>query len=263
VTRLRRDSLLVLGLMIAVCLLGGLVFGVATGKWAHTGIGATPTSIRTQSTLIPIDQLAVSGEQKSLLIVGVEDASASQPVLEGCWVLSYRPGINEYYFLSFPPDTNFHLASLGKSQTLAEIYAWDLSLQLGFRFMGDAIESRFPPLKPQAEVIIDRLAVAELVTRAGGLSLQGNLLDGAQILDRYAAQGTSERMAFQETVVLALFKRLGENNWTPDALTLFFQQWPGSHAMQLDSFAAGAPALADSGVHWTVYTPDLETSTAP
>jgi hypothetical protein len=207
--------------------------------------------------------LGASGEQKSLLIVGVEDASADQPVLEGCWVLSYRPGINEYYFTSFPPDTNFHLESLGKTQTLAEIYAWDLSLQLGFRFMRDAIESRFPAFKPQAEVVIDRRAVAELVTRAGGLTLEGNLLDGAQILDRYGAQGTSERRAFQEMVILALFKRLGENNWTPEALTQFFQQWPDSHAAQLDSFAAGAPALADSGVHWTVYTPDADTSTVP
>ena len=260
---MRRDSLLVLGLMIAVCLLGGLVFGVATGKWAHAGAAATPTSIPALSTPISPAQSAGSSEQKSLLIVGVEDASVAQPVLEGCWVLSYRPGITEYYFSSFPPDAKFRLASLGQSQTLSEIYALDLSQQLGFRFMRDAIESRFPAFKPQAEVMIDRLAIAELVTRTGGLSLQGNWLDGAQILDRYSSRSASERLSFQETVILALFTRLGENNWTPEALTLFFQQWPGSRAVQLDSFAASAPALADSGFHWNNYTPDLETSSTP
>ena len=260
---MRRDSLLVLGLMIAVCLLGGLVFGVATGKWAHAGAAATATPIHVASTPIPPAQSAGSSDQKSLLIVGVEDASVAQPVLEGCWVLSYRPGVNEYYFSSIRPEADFRLASLGQTRTLAEIYALDLNQQLGFRFMRDAIESRIPAFKPTAEVMIDRLAIAELVTRAGGLSLQGNLLDGAQILSRYSSQDASERMSFQETVILALFNRLGENNWTPEAVTLFFQQWPGSRAVRLDSFTAGAPALADSGVIWTVYPPDLETSSNP
>ena len=260
---MRRDSLLVLGLMIAACLLGGLVFGVATGKWAHSGAGATPTAVRDISTPIPLAQPGASGDQKSLLIVGVDDAGSANPSLEGCWVLSYRPGVQKYYFSSFPPDSTFQLASLGKSQALGEIYSLDISQQLGFRFMRDAIESRIPAFKPQAEVVIDRRAVAELVTRVGGLPLQGNFLDGAQILDTYANHGPSERISFQEAVVLALFKRLAENNWTPEALTLFFQEWPGSRAVQLDSFAAGAPALPESGVQWIVYTPDLETSITP
>ncbi len=260
---MRRDSLLVLGLMIAVCLLGGLVFGVATGKWAHAGAAATPTAVRDISTPIPLAQQGASGDQKSLLIVGVDDAGTSHPALEGCWVLSYRPGIQQYYFSSFPPDATFHLASLGKGQTLEQIYMLDLNQQLGFRFLRDAIESRFPAFKPQAEVVIDRRAVAELVTRTGGIPLQGILLDGAKILDVYATQGPSERITFQETVVLSLFQKLAENNWTPEALTHFFQEWPGSRAVQLETFAAGAPPLSESGVHWTVYTPDLETSSTP
>jgi hypothetical protein len=212
---------------------------------------------------MPLAQSSGTGAQKSLLIVGVDDATATHPVMEGCWVLSFRPGIHEYYFLSFPPDANFQLASLGNKQTLAEIYALDLNLQLGFRFMRDAIESRAPAFDLTAEVMIDRQAVAELITRSGGLSLQGNLLDGGQILADYTARDPSERIAFQETVVLALFKRLGENNWTPEALTQFFQQSPSSRAVQLDTFAADAPPLSDSGIHWTVYTPELETSNTP
>jgi hypothetical protein len=259
--RLRRDSLLLLGLMIAVCLLGGLVFGVATGRWAHAG--AAPTSVRAPSTPIPLDQTAGSSDQKALLIVGVDDASAAKPVLEGCWVLSYRPGIQQYYFSSISPESTFRLISLGKSQTLAEIYTLDLKQQLGFRFMRDAIETRFPGFKPQAEVVIDRQAVAELITRAGGLSLQGNLLDGAQVLAMYIAQGPADRMTFQETVVLSLFQRLAENNWTPAALADYFEERPGSRAAQLDSFAAGAPDLTESGINWTAYTPDLETSSTP
>jgi hypothetical protein len=263
---LRRDSLLVLGLMIALCLLGGLVFGVATGRWAHSGAASTRTPVPPTPTPSAVTQPAPSGEQKSLLIVGVDDASAAQPAFEGCWVLSFRPGIPEYYFSSFPPDSTFKLASLSKVQTLAEIYRLDQQQQLGFQFMRDAIESRFPALQPQAEVVIDRRALAALVTQAGGLSVDGRSLNGQQLLDTYAdqaSQGMPERMAFQETVVRALFSRLAERHWTPEGLIPYFEQFPGSRAAQLDSFAAGAPPLAASGIHWTVFTPELETAGTP
>src|SRR5205085_11173390 len=111
-----------------------------------------PTEVRSTATPIPLSEAGASGDQRALLIVGVADASASRPVLEGCWVLSYRPGIPQYYFSSFSPEYTFYLPSLGHSQSLAEIYALDLNQQLGFRFTRDAIESRFPGFKPQAEV---------------------------------------------------------------------------------------------------------------
>ncbi|MEP7359788.1 MAG: hypothetical protein ABI847_21230, partial [Anaerolineales bacterium] len=225
-----------------------------------------PTPIPPTATPTSLPQSAVAGEQKSILIVGVDDASAAQPVFEGCWVLSYRAGLPQYYFSSFPPDSSFFLVSVGMTQTLTQIYALDLKQELGFRLMREAIESRFPALKPQAEVVIDRRALADLVTQTGSLLIQGQSLSGPELLDNYSAQaalGTAERMSFQEMAVRALFSRLAESSWTPAGLAIYFQQQPGSRAIQLESFAAGAPALGTAGVNWTVYTPEQETSGAP
>jgi hypothetical protein len=252
--------------MIALCLLGGLVIGLASGRWAYAGAAATSTPLRPTPTSAAIGSPMASGEQKSLLIVGVDDAAAVQPALEGCWVLTFRPGIPEYYFSSFPPEATFRLASLGRTETLSEIYRIDLQQQLGFQFMRDAIHARFPALEPQAEVVIDRRAIADLVTQVGGLSIQGSSLSATRLLDAYAVQsavGVAERMTFQEVVVRALFAKLGEGPWTPDSLMLYFQQRPGSRAVQLESFVVGAPPLRDTGIHWTVFTPELESSTAP
>src|SRR5713226_10776248 len=116
--RLRRDSLLILGLLTAVCLLGGVVIGIWTGKFAVVAPSASPTIIPATPTPVPPPSAASPGTQRSLLVVGVSDAGAPAPTLEGCWVVSFSPGDSTIYVVSFPTDAKFQLSSLPNSRTL-------------------------------------------------------------------------------------------------------------------------------------------------
>ena len=266
---LRRDSLLVLGLATSVCLLGGLVIGIATGNFATGGVPAATPTVAAPAPTPPVDFQPISaGQQASLLVVGVSDLASGQPVFEGCWVITFRPGIPEYYVLSFPPDARFHSTSLNVTLPLSAIYDQDFQQQLAYRFIRDGIEERFPALKVQAALTIDRRALPDLAVQAGPLSIQGASLTGVDLLQSYDIQGAAgmpQRMAFQQAALEALFNGLAAANWTPASLSLYFEHLPGSvaDAAALDDFARKAPALKDSTVIWSVYTPELETSSTP
>src|SRR5689334_16351040 len=145
--RVPRESLLFLGLMVALCALGGVVFGIATGKFVTQGVpraSATPLLVSTTTasnaglileatatpTMLGVAAVAATpsppGVQKSIILIGVNDAQSPNPTLEGVWVITFQPGINEYYVISFPPSATFYLPSLSGSLTMRDIFAEDL-----------------------------------------------------------------------------------------------------------------------------------------
>jgi hypothetical protein len=268
--RLRRDGLLILGLLTAVCLLGGVVIGIGTGRFAQAAPSASPTAEPATPTPVLPPSLALAGTQRSLLIVGVSDAGAAAPSIEGCWVVTFSPGDGTFYVLSFPTDAKFQLSSLPNSRTLSDIYIQDMQQQLGYRFMRDAIQSRFPALNIRTEITLDRNDVTDLVSKVGGLSLGGRTLAGAGLLAAYdsaAPQGMAARMDFQHQVFEKLFNALADEHWTPSSLFIYLAQAP--HALraedsgEFNNFAATAPPLLNGQLSWTVYTPELETATTP
>src|SRR5688500_10670931 len=97
--RAPRESLLFLGLLTAVCLLAGLLFGIATGQFVSPPQAtATVAPAQPTGTLAPeLSLSATPGLQKSLLLIGVTDATTPGPSLEACWVITFRPGVAEYY----------------------------------------------------------------------------------------------------------------------------------------------------------------------
>src|SRR5690606_12169968 len=131
-----RQSLLFLSLLTAFCLLGGVVIGIATGEWGQPRRprpSATPTALLVAVASEPLGTpsptpIITPGPQKSILIIGVSSAAPSQAALEGCWVLTFTPGVPHYYLLGFPPTARFHVASLASQETLGDIFAEDQRL---------------------------------------------------------------------------------------------------------------------------------------
>ena len=277
---MRRDSLLLIGLLTTICLVAGLVLGIGSGKLAVSPPVASPTPSPTpaagpgsQPTLLasaPILQPTFSTRQMALLLVGVADKNAAQPKFEGCWIVAFSPGINHYYVVGFPPEARFRVNSHDPEQTLADIYAQGVAQQLGYVFVRDAIQSAYTAVTVQAVVTLDRDDLADLATKVGGVSLGGQLLMGSSLAAAYDTQsfnGADARMAFQRQAFQTLFQSLADQQWSPGSVAAYLQQLPGARqpadAAALNDLVASAPALQNSELTWTVVGATHATGPAP
>jgi hypothetical protein len=278
--------LIILGLFITVPTLFCAVVGVATGRIIDqdppsptatiapptpTRLPPTPLPTLTPSPVLPITG-GGAGSQHSLLLIGVDDLASDQPRLEGCWVISYRADFPEYYVTAFPPSARFSLHSLGSQQlTLAEIFAEDYRLQRGFQFTRDAINTRFDGFALEADVVIDRANLLQLIGQLGGLDNATQVFSGADILAEFDALETGDsagRLSYQGQVLSLYFAALGQRQWTPAALAAQVQQFPqvaSSPALQsaLTNFAAAAPPFSGPTPIWRTYEPSMEAVAQP
>lgn len=277
---MRRDSLLLLGLLTTLCLIAGLMGGIISGRTIGSAPEAGPAAPRANqtggsthsptSTTAPNWPQTLSARQMAIMIVGVADVNAPQPKFEGCWIVAFSTGISQYYVLVFPPEARFNLASLGNNQTLADIYAQDVQQAAGYRFMRDAVQTVFPAMTVQAAVTVDRSDLADLASKIGGISIEGQLLLGGSLAAAYDTQsfnGTSARIEFQRRAFEAIFKALADQHWSPVSVAWYLKQLPNAvrpeDAVALTDLANSAPALQNSELTWTVVGGVHENATVP
>lgn len=277
---MRRDSLLLLGLLTTICLIAGLVVGIGSGKLMVTPPAANPTAPSSTpndpafpaTALSPAPNLqpTFSTRQTALLILGVADKKAAQPKFEGCWIVAFNAGINRYYVIGIPPEARFHSPGSGADQTLADIYSLGVQQQLGYQFVRNAIQTDFTATNVQAVVTVDRGDLADIANKVGGVSIGGQRLTGATLAAAYDTQlfsGAVARMAFQREAFQALFQALADQQWSPGSLAAYLLQLPGAvdatNAAALNDLVASAPALQNSELTWTVVGGAPETAAAP
>jgi hypothetical protein len=211
------------------------------------------------------------GTQKSLLVLGVTDASVPAQQLEACWVITFLAGAPEYYVVAFPPSASLHVPSLQGANTLSQIHAEDLRLQLDHNFVRDAVQTRFTGLTIQATLTLDRSDVSALVTELGGLPVESQLLTGPALLqayDRWPAASDVDRLPYQHQLLRQLFSLLAQRGWTPANLVNYLAELPRLSAdattvSALQAFAQGAPPLNPDSLIWHAYGPELEAASAP
>jgi hypothetical protein len=266
---MRRDSLLLLGLLSTICMIGGVVGGIQTGNIVIGPPQASPTAPRGSllsptagaATPIPAPNLQPTAltRQMALLVIGLSDKNAAQPKFEGAWIIAFSPGINKYYVLGFPPEAHFRVNGLGPDQPLADIYAEGVQQDLGYLFVRDAIQSVFTGMSVQAVVTLDRSDLANLTTNLGGISVGSQLLVGVSLaaaFDTESLNGPAARMDFEGQTIQALFQDLAAQHWTPDSVAVYLQQLPQAvrpgDAVALTDLAHSAPSLQNSELIWTV-----------
>ncbi len=271
--RTPRESLLLLLLMTTACLGAGVAFGIGTGQFVKPP-QATPTASAAPATVQAITSVPASvtpGVQKALLLIGVTDASAPLTQLEACWVITFRPGVVEYYVLAFPPSAQFEISSLAGPHTLRELHELDQQLQVNNNFVRDAVLQRFPAIPIQADVTLDRGDLSALVGQLGGLPINNQVLTGPTLLqtyDAWPAPTDMERLRFQGDVLNRLFTLLADRQWTAGNLTDFIIQIPRVNAepaivTDLQNFAHGAPPFEPDGLKWSTYGPEAEAGSYP
>jgi hypothetical protein len=278
--RLPRESLLLLVLATALCLLVGMLAGIRMNALGVKLLVASPTAPPSAtpgptprpagSTAAPLLQLSPTAGQVAVLFVGVDNAGAMQPRLESCWIVAFTPGIDQYYILSIPPETRFYLNSLGGQQPLADIYTQDVQQAVGYRFLRDAIGSLLPGMTIQATVTLDRADLADLATKVGGLSVGGHVLVGPALLTAYDSEsfnGNAARLVFQHHAIEALFGALASQYWTPGSLVQYLVDLPNAvrpeDAAVLIQLANSAPALQSSELTWNAVGNVREAATVP
>jgi hypothetical protein len=238
-------------------------------------VRATPTSgpLPTPTAISAPDVLesVTPGPQKSLLLLGVTDAYAPEANLEACWVITFRSGVPQYYVLAFPLSASFSLPSLDGPRTLSQIHAEDIRLQLDHKFVREAIEARFDGLTLNAALVLDRSDLSALVGQLGGVPMNNQVLTGPALLEAYDAWPAStdlDRLGAQGDVLQRLFGLLVQRRWSAADLVTYAASIPRlaadeSTVSALRAFAEGAPPLADNGLVWRTYGPELEAATAP
>jgi hypothetical protein len=222
-----RESQLVIVLVSAVCMLLGVVVGIAIGD----GVTPVPTAAATRLVVSPSTPTPIaSGMQVAILVLGVDSTASPRPRLEGCWVITFQTGLPQYYLLGFSPATLVPDAT--NAHTLEEVYDTDLDIGGRAMFTRDALKSISPGLAPpQYEVVFDRQMLAWAVNTLNGISLDGEWINGDTLLARYDAippDNPVDRLAFQGAVLEAILKTAQRKDWSSNSWEAFLklgQHW--------------------------------------
>ena len=226
-----RESLLVIGLATAFCLLMGIVAGVAIGSAGRS------TPFPPATATLPVSFFATPIQvtpsmQVSILLLEVDSLSVRKPQLEGCWVVTFQAGLPQYFLLGFSPTTQINIQADANARTLQDAYATDTRLGLGSKFTRDALKSISPGLlSPQYEVVLDRSMLIWTVNTLNGVTVHGEWLSGERLLARYdeiPPDNPQDRLLFQCDALQAILETVQIKDWSAEAWRPYFnlgQKW--------------------------------------
>jgi len=149
----------------------------------------------------PIGVLEVEISE-SVLIVGVDDLSASSPSLVAVWQATYSPSNRDVILLGQSVDS---LICGNQSATLADLFSWNQSEGLAPEFLAVFDEMPF--------VIADEIAFSTLIDELEGLELNGAQLQGNQVTAvlRTLYGNPRSSLTTQEQFLIALGGKAADN----------------------------------------------------
>lgn len=157
-------------------------------------------------TAIPTGLAAISApaNQVSILLLVVDDRTSPQPWLEGCWLLTFKPGTNQYYLLGFPVDAPF-----SQQYTLRDYFNANSRVEDRSRFVENALNhASSGGITVNYTLYLDEAVLADFVDFLGGLALQPGepALTGAEMRAQYHALAAApqRQMDFQRQTLEAM-----------------------------------------------------------
>jgi hypothetical protein len=193
----------------------------------------------------------------TILLLAVDSRLAAKPTLEGVWVLTFIPGLPDYYGLGFPLD-----APVGNGHRLVDYYNVVPRLDDASRFVKDALRIMSQDgLAPQYRVVLDRQAIRNAINTVGGITVNSEMLDGATVLQRYASLPDGDiaaQLQFQADVLLAFSEAVQQRAWTTDQLQALSDQCQhcSPDADILLALARDAIQIGPPQFHVRIYTPN-------
>ncbi len=218
--RMSGKSVLVVALGALGFLLGGWWLGHNWGQIAGNGPGLGPTVSPPPAATpnLSSSSIAPVGPQTTLLLVVVDSLDSPRPALQGCWLITFTPGTQRYFFVGFPPDL-----VVDDQHRLIDYYRAAHKIGDISQFLAEAIDlASNGDISIQYPIVIDRAVISGVVDQLGGLRLGDELLDGEAVLQRHDAQSADSPQAqlqFQKTALEALAEAVARQTWTDAALT--------------------------------------------
>lgn len=217
-------SVLVVALGALGFLLGGWWLGLNWEQIAGNAPGPVPTALPTPAATPNTAVVAPVGPQTTLLLVVVDSLDNARPDLQGCWMITFTPGTQQYFFVGFPPD----LAVDGGYRLIDYFRAAHNNGDIS-QFLAEGIsKASTGDIAIQHPILIDRAVIRAVVDQLGGLWIGDELLDGEAVLQRHDAQPADDRLArlqFQKTALEALDEAIARQTWTDVALTALLESY--------------------------------------
>jgi hypothetical protein len=161
------------------------------------------------------------------LVLVVDDRLAVKPWLEGCWVLTFKPGTDQYFLLGFPVDV-----PVDRQYTIRDYDHAGQSLEDRSRFIEEALKiTSQGGLTVRYRLFLDEPALAEFVDLIGGLPLDGAgpAVSGQGVVERYAALAgdPAQQLEFQRQVLEAITVVVKSESWTANAIQRLYERFQG------------------------------------
>jgi hypothetical protein len=198
----RRAQLKLLLLVVMVGFVLGLL-SILLGHIEAGGASGTPT-------------LPAGVGQTTILILGV-DRFGQPPALRAIWFATFRPPGRSVFLYGLP--TNAPIAGQD-IVTLSALFSWSADLGVDPLFL-DTL-ARTVPLQPDATVLMDETAFADLIDYLGGVDLNGTTFSGNEILGflSLVVQEPEASLTSQSRLIEAMVQRLPALGALPDVSPL-------------------------------------------
>jgi hypothetical protein len=238
--------------------LGCLILGGFFALWVTEQRPDAPIILTPTPTAIPSPTPTIAvGTQRAILLTVVDSLDANSPRLEGCWVLTFTPGASQYYWVGF--------------STTSVVPASGQSLEYYFNKgptpddRADFIKSGIAQLtenviQPDYTVTVDRAVLAELVTIVGGVSLDGQVMNGEDLLARYDSLTPVQQLQFQQAALEAFVQQAQARTWTTELIKLMHHRYQSVSPDADELSALAQQALPFTGAQFSFNLWDANTS---
>lgn len=167
-----------------------------------------PTKVPTQASLTTI----------SVLFIGVDALTATEPVLESLTVVKYQTEIGRFLLLALSPDTVADLSSANAPpKTIRSFFAEDARHQRQSWVTQAALQNISPELGGiYAEVDFDRQTISDTIGLLEPFACIGQTQTAESLLRRFdslAPSAKQERLQFQGDLLQCLFAAAQKQNW--------------------------------------------------
>lgn len=152
-----------------------------------------------QPQTVEISQTLTPSPRKTALILGVNQIRSMDSKLRSVWLATHRPPDQEIFLIGVPLDFEICTSSVS---TLQQSFGWTPEGGVDPRFL-DAFDGELL-LKPNAIVVADEFAFAELIDFLGGIEFRGAPVQGNQVvafLDLLAEDPAISMSAQQEMLI--------------------------------------------------------------
>lgn len=175
---------------------GIFVVFLVTGVWSGRLIGLSGSFLSPPSLLpespkaAQVPTIVPATNQRNLLVIGVDQLQAAQPVLESLWLVLYFPGKPDFTFLPVYPMPGEQ--GVQATSALLENFSLESTGHPNSAFLHQLADW----IWWNNYMVIDQTGMISLINMLGGIPINNQNLDGAQVMARMPESSQDSQAAY-------------------------------------------------------------------